>query len=467
MKIAVHLASPAMFETSVKRGVVDGELSFLATGLRHDGFRVEVYDGYQTKSDPRSSLSAAVAERDTEHVVLVHLWKVELLGEPLLNVLQAFREVDRESPGVVIGAFGYLAASLGKRLNETGHMVDFVVTGERIEWIAGAVGPTEIVRSVAEAARQRLAAVTVETGGLELSNDIDHDSVVSISGSRGCRSRCTFCAYNADLGAGWRPRPVASIAEEIAAVLSQGRTRKIAFYDNDFGGGRVEMTARTRALHVELDRRGILGTADIALNVRSDCLTGETIALLGEIGVKTMLVGLESFNEQTRLRLFGKRVDIGHLARMVESADRTGIELLLSYILWHPLQTLDGVQREVNEIVAWGRYRIPQFLSRSELLVVPGTPIEGILKRKGLLERHQPFKLRARFIDADAEEWLGRAKLWLEEEMKAIPSPGPSVTRKAMFAEIGRLKQLELDMYLERVPFSMPALDENSRPTLS
>src|SRR5207253_5995796 len=110
-----------------------------------------------------------------------------------------------------------------------------------------------------------------------------------------------------------------------------------------------------------------------------------------------------------------------------------------------PLQTLEGVRNEIEEIVAWGRHRIPQFLSRSQLTVVRGTPIERILKGRGLIETRPPFDIRARFVDPHAARWLSLAQAWLQREFEEMPRPGGDSDN--LFGEIARLKLRELEMY--------------------
>jgi hypothetical protein len=435
-----------MFQGSVKRGVVDGELNFLASGLRESGFEVRVYDGYRTKSDPSGLLISALEDSRGSNIILWHIWKVEFLESGLAALFRSLEDVNRGNAKIVMGAFGYLASSLRHRLNANGDWFDFVVGAEGIDWlIADRQSPDAL--DVAEATRQRLSGERSGTASdVSLSEDVTADSVVSIGASRGCRARCTFCAYNADLGHGWHPRPIATVAEEITLVLAQRKTRKIAFYDNDFGGSRDELTERARALHRELSSRGLLGAADIALNARSDCLTRETIEILSEIGVRTILTGLESFNPTTRLRLFGKRVDMAHLRTVIDACDQFGIELLLSYILWHPHQSLEGVGQEVKEIVAWGRHRIPQFLSRSQLSIVPGTPIARILGRQGLVTQASEFSLRPLYAHSGTGEWLGTAQAWLKTQFASLPRAG--APKRELYAALARLKQQELAMYV-------------------
>jgi hypothetical protein len=117
--------------------------------------------------------------------------------------------------------------------------------------------------------------------------------------------------------------------------------------------------------------------------------------------VDVMIIGVESFNPTTLHRLYGKRQDLDYLARVVAAADAAGITTVASYILWHPWQTLGSLRLELAAIDAFGRHRIPQFMARSRLLVIPGTVAETQIRRAGLLDA-APFHRGFRFADPEA-----------------------------------------------------------------
>jgi hypothetical protein len=228
-------------------------------------------------------------------------------------------------------------------------------------------------------------------------------AVVSVSASRGCRSRCTFCAYNADLGGGWTALPIAAAVADIAHLHRLTGAVRFAFADTDFGGTPAACQQRAVELLDHLHRHRLAGALRLSINVRSETLTPATIDVLAAAGVDVMLIGVESFNPNTLRRLYGKRQDLDHLREVVTAADNAGITTVASYILWHPWQTLDSLRLELAAIGTFGRHRIPQFMARSRLLVVPGTVAENQIRRAGLLDE-APFHRRFRFADPAAAE---------------------------------------------------------------
>ncbi len=224
------------------------------------------------------------------------------------------------------------------------------------------------------------------------------DAVVSVSASRGCYGRCTFCAYNADLGGGWQELPIASVIADIAHLHRLTGATRFAFADSDFGGTAVACQQRARQLAAALAAEGLTGKLSLSISVRSETLDPQTVRVLADAGVRSMLLGVESFNAETLHRLYGKRQDLPHLSEVVQAADACGITTVASYILWHPWQTMDSVRRELGAIEAFGRHRIAQFMARSRLLVIPGTVIEQKIRAAGLLDA-APFERRFRFAD--------------------------------------------------------------------
>jgi len=134
--------------------------------------------------------------------------------------------------------------------------------------------------------------------------------------------------------------------------------------------------------------------------------------------VRTLLVGVETFDETTLHRLYGKRQELDHLRAVVDAADRHGITTVASYILWHPWQSVPGLRREVAAIEAFGRWRIPQFMARSRLLIIPGTVAERQVRAAGLLEQRR-FHRSFRFADPAAAAVHAELTAWFEQT--AVP----------------------------------------------
>ena len=265
--------------------------------------------------------------------------------------------------------------------------------------------------------------------------------MVSVSASRGCHGRCTFCAYNSDLGGGWTGLAIPAVVTDIAHLHRLTGATRFALADSDFGGTPAACRTRARQLADGLAAEGLNRELRLSINVRTETLDPATVQLLADAGVRTMLIGVESFNPDTLHRLYGKRQDLHKLAEVVAAADACGITTVASYILWHPWQTLASIRTELAAIETFARWRIPQFMARSRLLVIPGTVIEGKLAAGGLLGTG-PFERQFRFADPDAAALDSALRGWFQQT--ALPVlEGLSEQRDGDLTVLASLKMAE------------------------
>ena len=229
----------------------------------------------------------------------------------------------------------------------------------------------------------------------------------------------------------------------MAAVLGRTEVRRLAVSDADFGGSEQECLRRARQLHSELEHREIAGRVPIALATRPSTLSEPALEHFAAAGVDTILVGVETLDMDALHGIFAKRHGRTELPRLATLADARGISLVASYILWHPWQTIDGLRRELDEIVAFGRHRIPQFLTRSILQVQPGTPIEGRLAATGRLVA-APFHRSFLFEDQTVAALYDELTAWYRANVDPALSTLHEDQANA-YDTLARLKLAELD----------------------
>ena len=455
----IIITSPSMFFGSIKRGVTDGEVWSLGSRLRAAGFIVDVKDSYHDKYDHIGAL-VSEANPNSDLLVLIHLWKLEVSLEELQSLAESLRALKRRAPKSKIGLFGYAVEQSFSEVQELASTIDvvFSATGARLYGLGEQqrTDSSDCLIAVGEIIADHLTAKPLKTSGPKgkrrnwafAPDNGRSTSTISLHTSRGCRSGCTFCSYNSDLSKGWRSRPMADVAEEIELALTSTNCRKVAFHDNDFGGTPDMLLRRLEELYNLLDNRDLLGRAQYSVNVRSECITPQAIDWFAKIGISTALVGLESFNADTRRRLFGKKLDERRFFEALAACDARGISTVVSYILWHPWQSIQSIQSELARIQAMGRYRIPHFLSRSVLQVVPGTPIERRALREGVVHKGPNLtgsRYQLRFHRSDVRSLYERASLWysrnITRERTKASSDSDIITR------IARLKIEELEFY--------------------
>lgn len=430
----VLLYAPPLYNGGFKQRHVDGEALALHAHLRAAGHHSTLVDAfYRARHAP--TLNEVLAA-DPVDVVIVHLWTSDAYGRRLRAIADELAAVRTRHRIPVIG-FGPLATSAADELHAHG-AIDHAI-GLAAGRSTGVLDP--VAGAVAVDVAAHLTVHTPLTGVGADDVPYQPDAVVSVSASRGCRSRCTFCAYNADLGGGWTPLPVAKAVEDIAHLHRLTGATRFAFADTDFGGTRPECQHRAVGLLDQLHRHRLVGRLRLSINVRSETLTPATVATLAEAGVDVMLIGVESFNPTTLHRLYGKRQDLDHLRAVVAAADTAGITTVASYILWHPWQSIDSLRLELAAMDAFGRHRIPQFMARSRLLVIPGTVAETQIRQAGMLDA-APFHRGFRFADPAAAELDRALSDWFTDNAAPVLA-GLSENRTGDLTTLAELKIAE------------------------
>lgn len=401
----VLLYAPTLYEAGFKQHHVDGEALALHVFLGERGYDSRLLDAYY-RARPAPSLADVVAGEQVDAIV-VHLWTSDAYGPRLRRIADDLAAV-RAAHQIPVLGFGPLATSAATELRAHG----------AIDHAAGllpaAPAGSPVLDRLAADIAAHLRGHTPLTGLSRNDLMFAPDAVVSVATSRGCRSRCTFCAYNADLGGGWSTLPIPGVVADIAHLHRLTGASRFAFSDTDFGGGRDQCRDRATQLRDGIRRAGLHERITLAVNIRAETLDPATVAILAEAGVRTFLIGVESFNEHTLRRLYGKRQDLDHLRMVVRAADENAITTVASYILWHPWQTLPSLRAEIAAIDEFGRWRVPQFMARSRLLIIPGTVAEKQIRTAGLLER-APFHRAFRFADPAAAELHQRLAGWFQQ----------------------------------------------------
>jgi hypothetical protein len=419
-----------------KQRHVDGEALALHAFLRRAGYDCTLLDAYN-RGDTAPALSEVLAAGERFEALVVHLWTSDAYGRRLASIADELNAARARHELPVLG-FGPLATSAAAELTAHG-AIDHAAG-----LISGAPSGIAILDRLSHDIARHLATHTALEALDETQLGWWPDAVVSVSASRGCRSRCTFCAYNADLAGGWQQMPINAVVADIAHLHRHSGATRFAFADTDFGGTRAECRTRAKELFEALSAAGLVGAIQMTMNIRAETLDPDSVAVLAEAGVRTFLIGVESFDNTTLHRLYGKRQDLDHLRHVVTAADRNGVTTVASYILWHPWQSLPGLRHEVAAIEEFGRWRIPQFMARSRLLVIPGTVVERQIRAAGLLQE-RPFHRSFRLADPTAAAIHAELTGWFERAAVPVIST-LSEDRIADLDSLSRLKIEEWDL---------------------
>jgi hopanoid biosynthesis associated radical SAM protein HpnJ len=163
---------------------------------------------------------------------------------------------------------------------------------------------------------------------------------LSLYTGRGCKSRCTFCLWPQTVGGHrYRTRSVGNVIEEIAwAQHAFPQVREFFFDDDTFTDDRP----RTEAIARGLGKLGITWSCNAKANVPR-----ETLKVMRDNGLRLLLVGYESGNQQILHNIKkGLRVDVARA--FTKDCHELGITIHGTFILGLPGETKETIEETIR-----------------------------------------------------------------------------------------------------------------------
>jgi hopanoid biosynthesis associated radical SAM protein HpnJ len=184
---------------------------------------------------------------------------------------------------------------------------------------------------------------------------------ISFYTGRGCKSRCTFCLWPQTIGGHkYRTRSVENVAEEIAwAKKAMPQVKEFFFDDDTF----TDNLPRAEAIARELGKMGVTWSCNAKANVPR-----ETLKVLRDNGLRLLLVGYESGNQQILHNIKkGMRIEVAR--RFTKDCHELGITIHGTFILGLPGETRETIQ----ETIRFAKDINPHTLQVSLAAPYPGT----------------------------------------------------------------------------------------------
>ncbi|HTZ92178.1 MAG TPA: hopanoid biosynthesis associated radical SAM protein HpnJ [Streptosporangiaceae bacterium] len=196
---------------------------------------------------------------------------------------------------------------------------------------------------------------------------------VSLYTGRGCRSRCTFCLWPQTVGGHrYRTRSVANVlAEATLAIELFPQVKELFFDDDTFTDDRPRAEAIARGLA----RLGITWSCNAKANVPR-----ETLEVLADNGLRLLLVGYESGNQQV-LNNVKKGLRVDRARRFAADCRDLGITVHGTFILGLPGETKETIQ----ETIRFAREVNPHTIQVSVAAPYPGTELYQRARDNGWL----------------------------------------------------------------------------------
>jgi hopanoid biosynthesis associated radical SAM protein HpnJ len=163
---------------------------------------------------------------------------------------------------------------------------------------------------------------------------------VSLYTGRGCKSRCTFCLWPQTVGGHrYRVRSPGHVAEEIRLAKSYFPQVKEFFFDDDTF---TDNLPRAEAIARELGKLGVQWSCNAKANVPR-----ETLKVLKDNGLRLLLVGYESGNQQI-LHNIKKGMLIDVAKKFTKDCHELGIKIHGTFILGLPGETKTTIEETIK-----------------------------------------------------------------------------------------------------------------------
>lgn len=163
---------------------------------------------------------------------------------------------------------------------------------------------------------------------------------ISIYTGRGCKSRCTFCLWPQTVGGHrYRTRSPQHVAEEIRLAKTLFPQVREFFFDDDTF---TDDLPRAEAIARELGKMGVTWSCNAKANVPR-----ETLKVLRDNGLRLLLVGYESGNQQILHNIKkGMRIEVAK--QFTKDCHDLGIKIHGTFILGLPGETKETIQETIR-----------------------------------------------------------------------------------------------------------------------
>ena len=196
---------------------------------------------------------------------------------------------------------------------------------------------------------------------------------MSLYTGRGCRSRCTFCLWPQTVGGHrYRTRSVEHVLGEMARVRELFPTVKEVFFDDDTF---TDDRRRAEEIAHGMGKLGLTWSCNAKAQVPY-----ETLKIMRENGLRLLLVGYESGNQQILINI-KKGVRVDRARQFTKDCRDLGITIHGTFIVGLPGETRETIQ----ETIRFAKEVNPHSLQVSIAAPYPGTALYRQAKENGWL----------------------------------------------------------------------------------
>ncbi|MCB0221750.1 MAG: radical SAM protein [Chrysiogenetes bacterium] len=205
----------------------------------------------------------------------------------------------------------------------------------------------------------------------------------SVMATRGCPFRCAYCSneakldIQAGLGDNMRYRSAKSVLDEICHIRDTYDAKSMYFIDDIF-------TMNREWLAEFCEEYGKRCKLPFKIQIQVKTVDYERLAMMKEVGLYSIVVGVESGDPEIRRKVLAKRISNDDIRRVFCDADSLGIETGSYNIIGIPGETEESIQRSID----FNREINPNRSIISIFTPFPGTSLYDECVREGLVEHY-------------------------------------------------------------------------------
>ena len=225
---------------------------------------------------------------------------------------------------------------------------------------------------------------------------------VSLYTGRGCRSRCTFCLWPQTVGGHrYRTRSAAHVLGEMARITEMFPSVKEVFFDDDTF---TDDRRRAEEIARGMGKLGLTWSCNAKANVPF-----ETLKVLRDNGLRLLLVGYESGNQQILINI-KKGIRVDRARQFTKDCRDLGITIHGTFIVGLPGETKETIQ----ETIRFAKEINPHSLQVSIAAPYPGTALYEQARENGWLPEDDSTLIDERGVQAAALSYpnLNRTEIY-------------------------------------------------------
>lgn len=192
--------------------------------------------------------------------------------------------------------------------------------------------------------------------------------------SRGCPFSCTFCSSSRICGKKWRGRNAEKVADELELLTEEYNVRTVEFLDDTFTLNK----RRAEEICDELVKRKI--DVPWACSSRVDTINAKLASKLKRAKCFVVYLGVES-GSQRILNLMRKGITISQAEKAVRLMKKVGLEVLTSFILGMPSETVEEAEKTIDFAVKLN----PEYAQFTIATPYPGTELYDYAEKNDML----------------------------------------------------------------------------------